>query len=111
MAKPALDSLLLEFRLVRTKYIFLRVSPLLFCRCSKAALLRLFPTEMLRLSILNVFLGRKLHLPALHDTNKIKDYKLTSFSESSVVYHIMCFLLQLFQCIYICLYFVLANNK
>ena len=88
MAKPALDSLLLEFRLV-SSLVFLRVSPLLFCRCSKAAVLLLFPTEMLRLNVLNVFLGRKLHLPALHDTNKIKDYKVTSFSGSSVVYHIM----------------------
>ena len=56
-------------------------------------------------------LGKKLHFLALHDTNKTKDYKLTSYSGSSAFYHIMCFLLQLFQCIYICFYFVLANNK
>ena len=47
----------------------------------------------------------------MHDTNKTKDYKLTSFSGSSVAYHIMCFLLHLFHCIYICFYFVAANNK
>ena len=45
--------------------------------------LTLFPTYLLRLSILNVFytknrlkhLGNELQLPHLHDTGKIKDYE------------------------------------
>ena len=56
MTKPALDLLMLDFCLVRTKYNFLSVSPFLFYHCSKATVLLLFPTQMLRLSVLNVFL-------------------------------------------------------
>ena len=54
--KVGLDSLLLDFCLVRTKYLFLTVSPFLFYHCPKETVLLLFPTQISRLSVLNMFL-------------------------------------------------------
>ena len=59
MTKSALDSLLLHFCLVRIRYIFLRVSLFLFYHCSRTIdciVPLLFLTQLLRLSVLNVFL-------------------------------------------------------
>ena len=63
MTKPTLDSLLLHFCLVRTKNILRRLISLLFFHCSRtidpiAPLL--LSTLLLRLSVLNVVLQKKV---------------------------------------------------
>ena len=62
MTKPALDSLLLKFCLVRTRYILLRLSSLLFCYCSRTVdpiVLLLLSSQLLGLSALCVFLQKE----------------------------------------------------
>ena len=62
MTKPTLDSLLLNFCLVRTTNILLRLSSLLPSHCSRTIDLiapLLFPTLLLRLSVLNVVLNKE----------------------------------------------------
>ena len=59
MTKPALDSMLLQFCLVRTRYILLRLSSLLFCYCSRTIgpiVALFFSGQLLGLSALCVFL-------------------------------------------------------
>ena len=93
MTKPALDSLLYHFCLVKTRNILLRLSSFLDPTVDPIVPL-LFSIQLLRLSALNFsyrkkkcrlkHLGKKLHLPSLHDTSKIKDYEQrnsTAFQE------------------------------
>ena len=89
MTKPALDSVLLHFFLARTRHIFLSLSLLLFCHCSRKIypiVPLLFSTQLLRFNALTMFLnkekkcklkhlGKKLHLSPPYDTNKIKVYE------------------------------------
>ena len=58
ITKPALVSLLLQFCLVRTRYIMLRLSSLLFCHCSRTIdpiVPLLFSSQLFGLSVFCVF--------------------------------------------------------
>ena len=99
---PALNSLLLHFCLVRVRYIFLRLSLFLFCHCSRtldSIVPLLLSAQMLRLSLLNVFLHKEknvgwntlarnyiLHLCMTQAKSKTMNKKLTRFPRSSVTY-------------------------
>ena len=80
MTKPALDSVLLHFFLARTRHIFLSLSLLLFCHCSRKIypiVPLLFSTQLLRFNALTMFLNKEKkcklkHLSPPYDTNKIK---------------------------------------
>ena len=62
MTKPALDSLLLHFCLVRTRYFLHTLSLFLFCHCSRTIdtiFTQLFLKQLLRIIALNVFLHKE----------------------------------------------------
>ena len=106
MTKPALDSVLLHFFLTRTRYIFLSLSLLLFCHCSRKIypiVLLLFSTQLLRFNALTMFLnkekkcklkqlGKKLHLSPPYDTNKIKvcEQRNSPAFQEALLYTISC---------------------